>query len=303
MRTVLIGAVESTRIALKLLAAAPGWTVAAVVTLPPALARRHSDFVDLADAARDAGAVLIHAENGNAPDIVAAVAAASPDVLFVIGWSQLCGPELRATAPGGAIGYHPAPLPHLRGRGVIPWTILRDERITASTLFWIDDGMDSGPILGQKFFHVASDETAGALYARHMAALEELLAAAAPVLIGGNAPRVVQDERYASWAAKRTPEDGRIDWAMPASDVLRLIRAVGRPYPGAFTTAGNDRLVIWHAVPWPDGERYAAAAGQVIAVDYADFVVRCGDGRAVRVVEWDGGAGRAPRLHTRLGRG
>lgn len=305
MRTVLIGAVESTRIALRTLAAAPGWTVAAVVTLPPALAARHSDFVDLADDARAAGAALIHADDGNAPAIVAAVAAVEPDLLFVIGWSQLCGAAMLGTARHGAIGYHPAPLPHLRGRGVIPWTILLGEKITAGTLFWIDGGTDTGPILVQKFFHVAADDTAGSLYARHMAVLGDMLAAAAPLLAGGDAPRIVQDERFASWAAKRTPEDGRIDWALPADDILRLIRAVGRPYPGAFTTlgalAGDDRLVIWQASAWSESQRHAAMAGQVIAVEGTDFIVRCGDGRAVRVTEWDRLSKRAPRLHARLG--
>src|SRR3546814_5174240 len=69
----------------------------------------------------------------------------------------------------------PAPLPRLRGRGVIPWTILANEPITAGTLFWIDDGADSGPILEQAFFHVAPDETAASLYARHMRALGEMM--------------------------------------------------------------------------------------------------------------------------------
>ncbi len=78
MRAVLIGAVDSTRIALRALAGAVDWTIAAVVTLPPALAARHSDFVDLADDAHAAGVEIIRAEDCNAPEVVAAVAAAAP---------------------------------------------------------------------------------------------------------------------------------------------------------------------------------------------------------------------------------
>src|SRR3546814_7956697 len=66
-----------------------------------------------------------------------AIRAADADYVFVIGWSQICGREFQAAAHGQVIGYHPAPLPRLRGRGVIPWTILADEPITAGTLFWI----------------------------------------------------------------------------------------------------------------------------------------------------------------------
>jgi methionyl-tRNA formyltransferase len=301
MRVVLIGAVDSTRIALRLLSAAAGCTLAAVVTLPPNLADRHSDFTDLTEDAEAAGAKLIHAANANAPEVLAQIRDARPDLLFVIGWSQLCGPALLTVAPQGAIGYHPAPLPHLRGRAVIPWTILLDQPITAGSLFWIDGGVDSGPILAQHFFHVASDETAASLYARHMEVLEAMLGEAVPALVAGNAQRVVQDERYASWTAKRTQEDGRIAWDRPAQEVARLIRAVGKPYPGAFTVIRGERLVIWRAEPWPEAHRYAAAPGQVIALHDDCFVVRCGDGQALHVTDWERASGTLPRLHARLG--
>ncbi|HBK91291.1 MAG TPA: methionyl-tRNA formyltransferase, partial [Parvularcula sp.] len=150
MKAIVVGAVESTRVTLKALADNPRWTVSAVVTLPASLAGRHSDFVDLEPDARACGAKLIAAPNSNAPDVIEAVRAARADYAFVIGWSQICKPEFRAAAGGQVIGYHPAALPRLRGRAVIPWTILLDERITGSTLFWIDDGVDSGPILAQK---------------------------------------------------------------------------------------------------------------------------------------------------------
>lgn len=301
MRAVLIGAVDSTRIALRVLSAAADCTLAAVVTLPPELAARHSDFVDVSEETIAAGATLIHAPNANRPDVLAQIGDARPDLLFVIGWSQLCGQALLATAPQGAIGYHPAPLPQLRGRAVIPWTILLEHPITASSLFWIDDGVDSGPIVAQRFFHVAADETAASLYARHMEVLEVMLEEAVPLLVAGNAPRLVQDERYASWTAKRTQADGRIGWDHPAHDIARLIRAVGRPYPGAFTTLRDERLVIWRAEPWSDAARHAAAPGQVIALDGDTFVVRCGDAQALRITEWQSDSNTLPRLHGRLG--
>lgn len=299
MRAVIVGAVESTRVTLNALTAA-GWDIAGLVTLPPELAHRHSDFCDLTAEARDRGAQVIHAGNGNAPEIIVAAAALKPDYCFVIGWSQICGPAFREAMGHRVIGYHPAPLPRLRGRAVIPWTILLDEKITASTLFWIDDGVDSGPILAQRFFHVASDETAATLYARHMEALGAMLADNLPLLATGKAPRLVQEERFASWAAKRTPADGIIDWSRPSADILRLIRAVGRPYPGAFTTIDGERLVIWQAEHWPQGFRHAALPGQIVETSVTGFSVACGDGNALRITEHEGTA--PMRLHAMLGR-
>jgi methionyl-tRNA formyltransferase len=299
MKAVVVGAVESTRVTLKALAADPRWTVSAVVTLPAALAGRHSDFVDLAPDARACGADLIAAPNSNAADVIEAVRTAQADCAFVIGWSQICKPEFRAAAGGRVIGYHPAALPRLRGRAVIPWTILLDEKITGSTLFWIDDGVDSGPILAQKFLHVAPDETATTLYARHMTALDEMLRESLRAIADGCAPRIPQDERYATYAARRTDTDGLIDWRAPATAVERLVRAVTRPYPGAHTYFGGERLTIYAAELWPDARRHTASPGQVIEKRGSGLVISCGDG-AIFAKDWDCDKGDV-RAHVILG--
>jgi len=302
MRALLIGAVEGTRVAAEAIAQTPGWTLAAVATLPPELAARHSDFVDLAPLAARYGAALLPVAQCNAPEFLETVQSVAADMVFVIGWSQICGPGFRSAAGGRVVGYHPAPLPRLRGRAVIPWTILLDEKITASSLFWIDDGIDSGPLLAQRFFHVVPDETAATLYAKHMAALDAMLRELLPRLAQGPVPGEPQDERVATWATRRRPGDGRIDWREPAEQVERLVRAVGRPYPGAFTDAGGDRITIWSARACACAARQHANPGQVVLRDTDGFAVRCGDGRALHVLDFEATA-RTPALHSMLGSG
>lgn len=286
---------------MRAVAGAPGWSLAGLITLPTELAGRHSDFVDLGEEAQAAGARIMRSGNGNSAEVIDFVRAIEPDMMFVIGWSQICGADFIAAARGRMIGYHPAPLPQLRGRGVLPWTILLGHGITASTLFWIDGGLDSGPILAQRFLHVAPNETVGSLYARHMEALAALMEESLPLIDRGTAPRVPQDERHASWAARRTPDDGRIDWTRTAGDIERLVRAVGHPYPGAFTTLRGERLTIWHAEFWPDASRHFASPGQVMARDERGFAVRCGDGGGLWISEWSHGKGPPP-IHVVLGR-
>lgn len=298
MRAIVVGAVESTRVALSALARAADWRVDAVVTLSAELAARHSDFVDLAPDAAALGARLVAVQNCNASAALATLAEVHADICLVIGWSQICGPGFVAAVGGKVIGYHPAPLPRLRGRGVIPWTILLDEPISAASLFWIDEGVDSGPIVGQRYFHIAPGATATTLYAQHMAALAELLDEVLPQLAAGVAPRIIQDDRCATWAAKRTPADGIIDWSAPAAVTERLIRAVTRPYPGASTVSSQGPLTIWEAEPWPAAARHHGLPGQVIAANADGFAVACGDGAGLHVSAWDG---VAPRLHARLG--
>jgi len=301
MRAVLVGAVESTRIALHALAESLGWDLAGVVTLPPALAGRHSDFVDLSADAAVAGCPLLPLANTNADEAIDAIAALSPDYLFVIGWSQLCGERFRALAPGRVVGYHPAPLPRLRGRGVIPWTILLDEPITAGTLFLIDEGTDTGPLLAQRFFHVAPDETAATLYDRHMVTLAAMLPGLLSALAMGAAVPEPQDPRFATWAARRRPEDGAINWSGSAAAAWRMVRACGDPYPGAFTMLGEERIVLASAQPVELAGHRAALIGQIVERSADSFTVRCGDGRGLRVDAWRRERPQPPPLHAQLG--
>lgn len=301
MRAAIIGAVESTQVALEAVGRAPGWEAALVLTLHPELAARHSDFVDLAPTAARLGARLCTVRNVNDPDALEQLRAATPDIILVIGWSQICGDGVTACAPGRIIGYHPAALPRLRGRAVIPWTILNREPITAGSLFWIDEGVDTGAILDQQFFHVSPVETAEGLYAKHMDALSQMLDRTLSALVAGHERRDVQDEALATWAARRTAEDGRIDWRAPARDIALLVRAVGRPYPGAFTATGQDRLVVWSAKV-ADGSCHNATVGQVVTRrDCGGFTVMCGDGNLLDITEWSSGTGRPPATHQCLG--
>jgi methionyl-tRNA formyltransferase len=303
MRAIIVGTVDSTRMALRSLAASADWQVCALITLPPELASRHSDYLDLAAEARAIGATVIYAADSNAPDVVAAAADLAPDMTFVIGWSQICRPAFRAAVGGNVIGYHPAPLPRLRGRGVLPWTILLGEPITAGTLFWIDDGVDTGDILAQQFFHVGHDESVTSLYARHLEVLGAMLDETLPRLARPDPPRRRQDEAHASWAARRVPADGTIDWQRPAAEIARLVRAVSRPYPGAFTTMRGEKLIVWSAIEVPGGRYRAAVIGQVVDRAASHFDVRCGCGGLLRVTEWESASKAMPPMHARMAAG
>lgn len=300
MRTGFVGAVEGSLRGLRALCDA-GLAPALVVTLPPERAARHSDYADLAREARRSGCEALQASDVNDPATVAEIAARDLDLVLVVGWSQICRAPFRRAGRLGAIGYHPALLPRMRGRAVIPWTILTGERETGSTLFWLDDGVDSGDIVLQRRFPVGEDETARSLYDKHLAALAMMLPEALRLIAGGGAARIPQDHTRATWCAKRRPEDGVVDWRAPAADVLRLIRAVGDPYPGAFTWIDGQRLMIDGARAYPDGARHVALTGQVTALTDDGFAVRCGDGGCVEVVAWRSPNGARPRLHEKLG--
>jgi methionyl-tRNA formyltransferase len=303
MNTVFVGAVEGSHRALHAICSA-GHVPRLVVTLPLALAHRHSDYADLAPLAAEYGVPVHLTSDSNAPQTLAAIAATAPDLILVIGWSQIVQQAFRALPRLGSLGFHPADLPRLRGRAVIPWAILLGEREVGSTLFWIDEGTDTGAIAAKTRFTIDPDTvTARELYDRHLEALAGMLPALLTRIAADDLPRVPQDEAGASLCARRRPEDGRIDWSRPAAEIHRLIRAVGPPYPGAFTEiAGGNRLVLT-AVRFPSREGYyIGLPGQVQAIEGRNFTVSCGDRRCVDILGWTGADG-PPRLHTILGKG
>jgi len=208
---------------------------------------------------------------------VAAVAAHEPDVTFVVGWSQLVREAFLASAGRAVYGMHPTLLPRHRGRAPIPWAILSGLAKTGVTLFEITDPTaDSGPIVGQIELPIARDETATTLFDRIAEAHLELIREAVPQIIAGSAPRIPQDPRRASSWLKRTPLDGIIDWETRAPYLYDWVRAQTRPYPGAFTWLGEEKVVIWRALP-VDVDT-AAPAGTVVERRAEGPVVACGEG-------------------------
>ncbi|MEA3063641.1 MAG: methionyl-tRNA formyltransferase [Sphingomonadales bacterium] len=285
LRVALLGAVRSTEVALRALADC-GHVPALLFTLPLEKQGRHSDFVDLGPLAQELGVPLARVDDVNALEALAALRAAQPDLLLVIGWSRLCGAEFRAVARLGTLGYHPTLLPKMRGRAALAWTILLDLKRSGGTLFWMDEGVDSGPIAAQQAFDVPPGTTLLGLIELQLAALAEMIPPLFAELEAGSIPSRPQDHEEATYLAVRRPADGEIDWASSAGEIERLVRAVTRPFPGAFARLGEREVVIWSArvVHYP---QWFASLGQVFAYEDGVPVVRCGQGSDLALTDYE----------------
>jgi len=279
-------------------AAEAGAEVAAVVTLPGPIEPDRSGQCSFDEIAAELGARLIETVDVNSPETIAALREADPDLTFVVGWSQLVLDEFIGLPRHGVFGMHPTLLPRHRGRAAIPWAILSGLAKTGVTLFQIADGTaDSGPVVGQVEVPIVHDETATTLYDKVTAAHLELVREFVPQLLDGTAERTPQDTRRASAWPKRAPADGIIDWETRAPYLYDWVRAQTRPYPGAFTFLGEDKLVVWRARPVELEEE--APAGTVVGRDGEAAVVACGEGGLV-LEEVEGAAEPLP-VGARLG--
>ena len=286
MRCALIGAVGSSAITLNALINS-GMPPDAVISLPESEKGRHSDFFDIAALASRQKIAVKLATNVNDTDVVEYLKNLDLDILFVIGWSQIIKPQLLHTPRVGCIGYHPSLLPENRGRGVLAWTILQERRSTGSSLFWLDEGMDTGDILCQQTFEIPNGVYLQDLMNLHNFALESMLEKILPRLKIDEFPRVRQSSGSESICAKRIGEDGYIDWNNPASQIWNLIRAVSTPYPGAFTFYQGNMVKIWRADLMEKTKTFWGKPGQIQFVDENGCLIQCGDRKHILVRDFE----------------
>ncbi len=147
----------------------------------------------------------------------------------------------------GSICFHPSPLPRYRGGSAINWQIIKGETRTGVSVFWVDPGIDTGPVLLQKTATIGPDDTAGSLYYNLLSPLGvDAVIEAVELVAAGKAPRIPQDESAASYDPLCRDEHAAIDWTRPVNEVYNLIRGCD-PQPGAYTAFGAEKLRLYDA--------------------------------------------------------
>lgn len=283
---------------------AAGHEVAAVITLKPSLAARRSGAGDYASLCAEYGVPLYEVSNVNDEDAVALLRGLRLDLVFVIGWTQIVRAEALRSARLGMVGAHASLLPRHRGRAPINWALIKGERVTGNTLMWLGEGVDTGDIIDQVEIPVSVYDTCASLYEKVAASNREMILRLLPKLLAGERPGRPQSHTGEQDLPGRRPEDGLIDWGGSSVEVYNFIRALTRPYPGAFGWLKGRRWNVWQAALPPDTIARAAAPGEVVGavVSTADGscgqLVACGRGAVILLeVEAEGGgpllAGRA----------
>lgn len=282
MRIVFIGAVGSSECALEKLIEHQ-MDVVGVFGLDVDGPHNVSGYVSLGNSATKAG-IAFHPFkkiNDHADDI----RALKPDMIFVVGLSQLISDDVIQCPTICCVGFHPTVLPSGRGRGPLAWLVL-EERQGASTFFQIAQGVDDGPIFVQEKFDIEENDDAASVEQKCLLAIRAGLDRWLPVLKRGEVVSVDQDESKASYYGRRSPEDGLIAWDQPAERIDRLIKSATHPHPGAFTYCDNKKVTIWSSSIEREA-RIKGVVGRIVKIqDDSLLIVQCGSG-LLRVNEYE----------------
>ncbi|MCH1982904.1 methionyl-tRNA formyltransferase [Ruminococcus sp. OA3] len=285
MKSVLIGAVGSSNVMLETMVKI-GFPLNCVFSLDDTGLENVSGYYPIHETAQKYGIDYRKFRNINDEQNVRLIKSIEPDYIFVIGLSQLVKKDIITSAKIGVIGFHPAPLPKYRGRSANVWQMILGEKKSKVSMFFIDKGIDSGDILGQEEYTFEETDYQCDIGKKIKDAEKVLAERVLNQIMDGSLVAMKQDESKATYCLKRSPEDGRINWSESIQKIHLLIRAISKPYPGAFSNYdGRHKVIIWRA-EMHKNEQYIGFPGQIAQIDSKHIDVVCNDG-LLRITDWE----------------
>jgi len=172
----------------------------------------------------------------------------SPDIIVMCGWRQIINEEILNLPKDCFVGFHPTLLPKGRGPAPIINSIMEGYKESGLTFFHVSQGLDDGDVIGQEKFMIDKNDYASDVYEKVIDVGKKLVRKYLPMLIEGTAPRTKQDESRATVFNKRTLKDNEIDLNNESNEqIYKKIRALSKPYNGAYIRKDGKKIVIWRA--------------------------------------------------------
>lgn len=250
-----------------------GFDICAIFTHADQASENHF-FGSVARLAAEQGIPVFAPDDVNHALWVERIQKMAPDMIFSFYYRNLLSEKILAAARLGAYNLHGSLLPKYRGRAPLNWVLVNGERETGVTLHRMVERADAGDILAQERIAIAEDDDAMSLHHKLVACATTLLASCLPTMKRGLIDGVKQDESCASIMRGRTPEDGRIEWSLPAKSINNLVRAVTDPWPGAFGYVGTTKFIVWKAKA--HDMAHSAKPGTALSIN--PLVIACGEG-------------------------
>jgi len=236
----------------------------------------------LADLAAQRGVPVRLVASLDDPSEAERIRALAPDFLFSFYFRKMIPPAVLSIPTKGALNMHGSLLPRYRGRAPVNWAILHGETETGASLHYMVEKPDAGDLVDQLAIPIGPDDDALTVSRRVSGTRGAVLARSWPKLKAGTAPRVPLDVTKGKYFGGRKPEDGEIDWALPAKQVHDLVRAVAPPWPGATTDVFGPTVTILKTRLGAYGG-HDTFPGKVEPTE-GSVIVYCGDDRPVEIL-------------------
>jgi methionyl-tRNA formyltransferase len=218
----------------------------------------------LKEAALAAGVPVFQPGHLRDQEAYEAMASLNADLGVLAFVTDIVPPRVFQAPKLGSICYHPSILPRYGGSSAINWAVINGESRTGLTIFWVDQGIDTGDILLQKTVEIGPAETTGEVYFNQLYPLGVAAVLEAVDLIAqGKAPRLPQDHSKATYDPPCDEKVAGLDWSKPGPQVFNFIRGCD-PQPGATTSFRGEKVKLYNAAFLE--EPVSAAPGEILAI-------------------------------------
>jgi methionyl-tRNA formyltransferase len=208
---------------------------------------RGSKIDPIKDAAQTAGIPVFQPPRMKDPQAYEQIVALNPDLAVLAFVTDIVPGKVLAVPKLGAICYHPSILPRYRGASAINWAVINGEQMSGLTIFWVDEGIDTGDILLQKKVEIGPNETTGEVYFNKLYPLGvEATLEAVDRVAQGKAPRIPQDHSLGTYDPPCDEKVAALNWNQPGRKVFDFIRGCD-PQPGATTTFKGEQVKLYNA--------------------------------------------------------
>ena len=230
---------------------------------------------------------LVHRDI-NSQDFMAQIKQYACDLFVSMSFNQIFRKKMIETPPLGTINCHAGKLPFYRGRNILNWALINDEKEFGITVHYVDEGIDTGDIIKQQCFSITDKDDYSTLLERAYQGCADLLVQTIQDLLEGVAQRTPQNDIHplGFYCSARGPGDERLDWNQSSRRVFNFVRAIHPPGPSARCYLGKDEVKINKVELLPDAPSYIGVPGAVLEKNEQTFLVKTLD-TFVRVLDWE----------------
>ncbi len=249
--------------------------------------------------AAEKGLEFITHPNINSKDFLSQMSGYGCDLFVSMSFNQIFRDELINLTPYKIINCHAGKLPFYRGRNILNWALINDEKEFGITIHYVDEGIDTGDIILQRCYPITDNDDYSTLLERAYEGCATNLYAAVKALQSDNVKPIVQKTIHPMgfYCSARKEGDEWLDWNQKSRDVFNFVRAICRPGPEARTFLEDKEIKINRVQYLPDAPIYKGIVGAVVGLDKEAFFVKTADSY-IKVTEWSGCT--RPRIGDRL---
>ncbi|WP_052952129.1 methionyl-tRNA formyltransferase [Paraclostridium benzoelyticum] len=190
---------------------------------------------------------LYEEKNINDQNFLNKIKSLNLDLIVCVNFDQILKKDIINLPTIGCINTHASLLPKYRGRAPLNWAMINGEEYSGVTVHFIDEGIDTGDIILQEKIKIDEDYYISDLLNKVKNIYPKIVLNSIRHLESNNLNLIKPDLSKGFYVNKRTKDDGKIDFSKPSKDIMNFIKAISKPYPGAFLYHNNKKIIIWRA--------------------------------------------------------